>query len=148
MLGYLLDLVSLLSNVVAFLHTWWCCWSRIVTLFLKKDLLLSQITRNRSSCSQTFVKVGVLKNVANFTGKHLCWNIFLIKLQALSPATLLKRHSNTDVFCKICDTFKNTSSLVVPFVENEVRRYCAAWKVSVFGAFLLRIFPHSVLKVH
>ena len=27
------------------------------------------------------VKKYVLKNLANFTGKYLCWNIFLIKLQ-------------------------------------------------------------------
>ena len=27
-------------------------------------------------------KIGVLKNFAIFTGKHLCWSLFLIKLQA------------------------------------------------------------------
>ena len=27
-------------------------------------------------------KKDVLKNFAHFTGKHLCWNLFLIKLQA------------------------------------------------------------------
>ena len=27
---------------------------------------------------------GVLKNVAIFTGKHLCWSLFLIKLQTCS----------------------------------------------------------------
>ena len=34
----------------------------------------------------------------NFTWKHLCWNFFLIKLQVLRPATLLKTDSNTGVF--------------------------------------------------
>ena len=34
----------------------------------------------RSSHSQMFFKIGVLKNVANFTGKHQCWSFFLIKL--------------------------------------------------------------------
>ena len=29
-----------------------------------------------------FFKVGVLENSAIFTGKHLCWSLFLIKLQA------------------------------------------------------------------
>ena len=28
------------------------------------------------------VKKGILKNFANFTGKHLCWSLYLIKLQA------------------------------------------------------------------
>ena len=29
----------------------------------------------RSSRSQMFFKIGVLKNVAIFTGKHLCWSL-------------------------------------------------------------------------
>ena len=29
-----------------------------------------------------FVKIGVLKNLAIFTGKHLRWSLFLRKLQA------------------------------------------------------------------
>ena len=57
-----------------------------------------------------FYKKGVLKNFANFTGKDLCWSLFLIKFtkillkvsknfikslkarrpEALRPATLLK----------------------------------------------------------
>ena len=35
----------------------------------------------RSSHSQMFFKIGALKNVAKFTGKHLCQSLFLIKLQ-------------------------------------------------------------------
>ena len=37
-----------------------------------------------------FFRIGILKNFANFIGKHLCWSFFLMKLQALRPATLLK----------------------------------------------------------
>ena len=29
-----------------------------------------------------FFKTGALKNFANFTGKHLCWSLFVIKLEA------------------------------------------------------------------
>ena len=36
----------------------------------------------RSSRSQMFFKIGALKNFAMFTGKHLCWSLFVIKLQA------------------------------------------------------------------
>ena len=36
----------------------------------------------RSSHLQMFFKIGVPKNFANFTGKHLCWNLILIKLLA------------------------------------------------------------------
>ena len=52
----------------------------------------------RSSCLQVFNKIGVLKNFARFTGKHLCWSIFLIKLQRFRSATSLKRDFNTGVF--------------------------------------------------
>ena len=48
---------------------------------------------------EVFCKKGVLKNSTNFTGKHLCWGLFLIKLQALG----LKLFS-----CEICEIFRNT----------------------------------------
>ena len=53
--------------------------------------------RYSSSRSQMFLKIGVLQSFANFTGKQLHWNFFLIKLKALSPATLLKKDSNSGV---------------------------------------------------
>ena len=86
----------------------------------------------------TFFEIGALKNFANFTGKHLCWSLFLIKLQAYSKqkqsfAHVLKNFVNftgkhlrwslfltnfltnfiedtlTQVFsCKIQKNFKNT----------------------------------------
>ena len=47
--------------------------------------------RGRSSRSQIFFKIGVLKKFTIFTGKLLCWSLFLMKLQAFMPATLLKK---------------------------------------------------------
>ena len=47
------------------------------------------------------VKKDFLKNFANFTGEHLCWSLFLIKLQVFKSAT----------WCfpmKIFGIFKNT----------------------------------------
>ena len=52
-----------------------------------------------------FFKIEILKNFANSTGKHLCWSFFLIKLQALRPATLPKTDSNTGVFLLNLRTF-------------------------------------------
>ena len=40
-----------------------------------------------SSRSQMFFKIGVLKNFADFKGKHLCWILFLI----IRLATLFKK---------------------------------------------------------
>ena len=45
-----------------------------------------------------FYERSVFKNFAIFTGKHLCWSLFLIKFQAFRLATLLKRDSDTGVF--------------------------------------------------
>ena len=39
-------------------------------------------TRARSRLLQMFSRIGVLKNFSNFTWKHLCWILFLIKSQA------------------------------------------------------------------
>ena len=38
-----------------------------------------------------FFRIGVLKNFALFTGKHLCWSLFLIKFPAWRPFALLIR---------------------------------------------------------
>ena len=58
----------------------------------------------RSSGSQLFFKIiGVLNNFAIFTGKNLCWSLFLIKLQAWRVATLLP----TQVLCcKNCEILR------------------------------------------
>ena len=53
---------------------------------------------SRSSHRRCSAKKGVLKNDANFTGKHLCWSLFLIKFHVFRPATFLKRYCNMDVF--------------------------------------------------
>ena len=45
-----------------------------------------------------FFKIKVLNNFANFAGKHPRWHLFLIKLKALSPATLFEKDFNTGVF--------------------------------------------------
>ena len=55
------------------------------------------------------VKKGVLKNFANFTGKHLCWrSLLLIKLQVFSG-----KGAPTQVFS--CETCEN---LRTPILKN------------------------------
>ena len=61
---------------------------------------------NRSSLLQLFFKIGVLKTFANFTGKHQCWSLFL-----------LKRDSNTHVKLRHkCEIFKNNVFYSTPLV--------------------------------
>ena len=59
----------------------------------------------RSSHQRGSVKISVIKNFAIFTGKRLCWSLFLIKLQAFRSATLIRKDSNTDVFLWILQNF-------------------------------------------
>ena len=48
------------------------------------------------SGSQVFDHVGVLKNYLKFTGKHGCWNLLLIELQAsyFQSATFIKKNTS------------------------------------------------------
>ena len=46
------------------------------------------------------------KNFTIFSGKYLCWGLFLIKLQAFRPATILKRDSKKE-YCGYCEYFKS-----------------------------------------
>ena len=61
----------------------------------------------RSSCRQMFFKTGVIGNFAIFTGKHLCWSLFLIKLRALGLQlyfNLVPKETSTQVFsCENCE---------------------------------------------
>ena len=61
------------------------------TNLLKQSVEISlsfKVTTTRSSRWPMFFKIGVLKKIAIFTGKCLCWSLFLIKN---FKGTLLKR---------------------------------------------------------
>ena len=60
------------------------------------------MTLFKSSRSQVFYKIGIFKNFTIFTAKHehLCWNLFLIKLQLWRPATWLKENFNIGIFLR------------------------------------------------
>ena len=57
--------------------------------------------KSRSSHQRCYIKKAVLNSFAIFTGKHLCWSLFLIKLQAFRLPTQVS-------FCEYCEIFKNT----------------------------------------
>ena len=64
---------------------------------------------DKSSHLQMFFKIGVLKNFANFTGKHLCWGFILIDL--------LYR----------CFPVKFVKFLRAPFFTEHLRRLLLIW---------------------
>ena len=85
------------------------------------------------------------KNFAIFTGKHLCWSLFLIKLQALWPAALLKSDSNTcSVFLWILQKqgrpfFKNTDFEEHLQTTAFVAPFCLASSITTNALKLLRV---------
>ena len=80
-----------------------------IFLMLTKEFFVRKLHVScgvRSSSSQIFFKIGVLKLFSNFTGKSLYWSFFLINLQAFRPAASLKRDFNKSVFCEIAKFFR------------------------------------------
>ena len=57
---------------------------------------------------QVFYKKAVLKSFAIFTGKRLYGVFSFMKMQAFSPATLLKKASTQVFSCKYCKISKKT----------------------------------------
>ena len=88
--------------------------------FIKKEILahVFLIFENALSSHQSYsIKKTVLKNLAIFTGKRLCWSIFVFvgilleflkNLQAFRPRTLLKRDFNKGVFQGILRNVNDT----------------------------------------
>ena len=60
---------------------------------------------SRNSRLQMFFKIGALKSFVNFTGKHLCWSLFLKNLLAKG----LQFQTPAQVFFReVCKIFKNS----------------------------------------
>ena len=63
-----------------------------------------------SSRLQMFFKLCVLKNFIFFTGNHLCWSLFLIKLQTFRRAALLRKRLQHKCFLVNIAKFLRTAS--------------------------------------
>ena len=79
------DSASLL--VRNFAWTWKNYFWVLLLLSLWIDILSSQHISLYQS-PEVFCKKSVLKNFANFKGKHLCWSLFLIKLRPQRDSNL------------------------------------------------------------
>ena len=66
-----------------------------------RNFFYFSLHRRRSSHRSCFTRKGVLKNLAKFTEKYLCWSPFFNKVAGLRPVTLLKKRSNTVIFLGI-----------------------------------------------
>ena len=64
-----------------------------VKTFIRNELAEEDDDIIKSNRFKMFFKIGVFKNFTIFTGKDLCWSLFLIKLLDFRPGTLFKRDS-------------------------------------------------------
>ena len=60
-------------------------WKKLINSFFCNVLIF------RSSRWQIFFKIDDIKYFSSFTGKHLCWSLFLIKLQTLRPSVFYQQ---------------------------------------------------------
>ena len=87
----------------------------------------------RSSRSQMFYKIPVLKHFAALSRKHLCWSLFLIKLQAWSK--FLKKTFQYRIFRMNIAKFSRT-----PISKNICKRMrIRLWRLSYFS--VIPAFP-------
>ena len=99
------DNISYESAIKMVSHLWWIYFLKIIngfTILIKKfyhRYLTGSLIHHWSGL------ISFLKNFAIFTGKLLCWGLFLIKLQASWPVTILKKDSSSGVFLWIFRNF-------------------------------------------
>ena len=84
-----------------------CSAKDIAKKSLKRLLLLLILKSSYPRCT---VQKVVLKNFANFTGKHECWSLFLIKLQGCN---FIKKN-----FRRSCFSVRLAKFLRKPFFKN------------------------------
>ena len=65
--------------------------------------LISWFVKSYKQPTEVCFKKGVFKNLIQFAGKHLCWELFF-KSCSLTPTILLKKDTPTQVLsCKFCE---------------------------------------------
>ena len=120
------------------------------TLNTERKLNVLKFKSDHQRCS---MKNGVLKNFINFTGKHLYWSLFLIKLQTwgLEPAAFLKRDSNTGIKEHLKNTYfeehlQTSASSNWTHIRHSVGILDIIWTSYVCSSYFL--CPGSILNYY
>ena len=91
-------------------------FSKVLDEFSRATIFQKTFGNCQKQPPEVFYKDGVLKTFSNFTGKHLCQSLFLIKLQA-EAYNFIKKETLTKVFSfEFWGIFTNT------FVQNTSGR--------------------------
>ena len=101
------------------------------------------LNSSRSSRLQMFFKIGVFKSFANFTGKHLCWSLFLKNVPA-EGLQLHKKKNPTQVSSRgVCEIFKNTFCYRTPLVTASAPQVAAS--VFFYKSSIKQLFRNHVM---
>ena len=84
-------------------------WTNIPGLTNITNINIAIFKKEQKQAPEVFYEKGVFKNFPNFTGKHPCWSLFLIKLQALDLQLYLKETPTKVFSCEICKIFEMPS---------------------------------------
>ena len=105
--------------------------------------------RCRSSRSQMFFKISVLKNFAIFTGKHLRWSLFLIKLQAFrcSPVNTAK-FSRAAVFIEHLRWLLLQMFCFILYFQKDVTEYIVAIHCIIVSFQNLKPISFAIIHFH
>ena len=122
------------------------CEQYLLSIFNNIALEWIKLTSLKSSHSQMFFKMGILKNFAIFTGRHLCWRLFLTKLQAWRPETLSESDSTTAIFMWIFAKFLRTAFLVLLNIWMVLNIWNYRFTTSIHKICATEIWPR-VIKV-
>ena len=116
---------------------WWTIWQNVWHL----SELPTLISFLRSGRLQMFFKIGVLINFTKFTGKHLCWSLFLSKSPGLEAFNFIKKRLQHRCFPVNFVKFIKT-----PILKNIYKRSVNLFRVFLYHDFLtlLQFFPFIV----
>ena len=104
-------------------------WSLIINRFCFNSKTFLKIPKILSSRSQMFCKIGVFKNFANFTKKHMLESL-LIKLPAWSSATLFNKRLQNRFYgnrkVSFCNIIKSTfcGIKILTFCDIKKNIFC------------------------
>ena len=102
---------------------WHFSWQIQATVVKGVFSILSNIYR--SSCLQIFFRIGALKNFAIFTGKQLCWRLFLKE----TPAKVFS--------CEFCEIVRNSVFIEYLWWLLLYLWWSFLWKLKTFLSFHL-----------
>ena len=68
--------------------------SRRKNLVVRHNRVAKYLKKIQKQSPEVLCKKGVLKNFANFTGKHPCWSLFFNEVAGLHQASFFKKDSS------------------------------------------------------